>query len=83
MPHSMELKGIIPEIVFNLDMQFGAYSTLLAETTKTPRRFPLFLGPKFSSVSRKPDYFGKIRDDGDKTLEHISPIISTILIVQI
>ena len=29
MQHAMWLRGIIPGIVFKLDMQFGAYSVLL------------------------------------------------------
>ena len=33
MQHPMKLRGIIKGIVFELDMQFGAYSAILAETT--------------------------------------------------
>ena len=30
--HPMRLRGISPDIVLKLDMQFGAYATILAET---------------------------------------------------
>ena len=33
MQHPIELRGVITEIAFKLDMQFGEHSSLLAETT--------------------------------------------------
>ena len=34
MQHPVWLRGIIPEIIFKLDMQYGAYPVLVAETIR-------------------------------------------------